>query len=104
MPVGTFRLCLYTELGLEMLGNLQGVPISSVFISIGLLQNNKGQICQISVGSKGQNIMGQRCQINVGSKVKTSWVKDVKLVWGQYVKLIWAQKVKISWAKEIKLV
>ena len=68
MPVGTFRLCLYTELGLEMLGNVQGVPISSVFISIGLLQNNKGQICQISVGSKGQNIMGQRCQINVGSK------------------------------------
>ena len=68
MPVGTFRLCLYTELGLEMLGNVQGVPISSVFISIGLLQNNKGQICQISVGSKGQNIMGQRCQINVSSK------------------------------------
>ena len=68
MPVGTFRLCLYTELGLEMLGNVQGVPISSVFISIGLLQNNKGQICQISVGSKGQNIMGQRCQINVASK------------------------------------
>ena len=68
MPVGTFRLCLYTELGLEMLGNLQGVPISSVFISICLLQNNKGQICQISVGSKGQNIMGQRCQINVSSK------------------------------------
>ena len=67
MPVGTFRLCLYTELGLEMLGNLQGVPISSVFISIGLLQNNKGQI---SVGSKGQNIMGQRCQISVGSICK----------------------------------
>ena len=70
MPVGTFRLCLYTELGLEMLGNVQGVPISSVFISICLLQNNKGQICQISVGSKGQNIMGQRCQINVGSICK----------------------------------